>query len=401
MEKTISRRPVVLFLINSLAGGGAERVMLKLIDLSEHHYGRENLHLVLLDDEPDQYIVPDWLTVHRLRSKRGLLSSLMAFVRIRRQIRPDVVVSFLTRSNICNVLSRGPGRSLISERAYTSDHHKGLRGAFSRMLLQYCYPRADRVVAVSHGIRADLCKNFGVKPDRITTIANPIDMEKVEVAALSLDPVLPAQDFYLAMGRFIETKNFRMLLQAFAQAQTRRDLVILGQGGQLAELQALAEGLGIGNRVHFAGFQRNPFAYLKSARAFLLPSNKEGFPNSLVEAMSLGIPVVSTNCQTGPSEILEDVEELRLETVMVGKYGILVPVNDPVSFAEAINMIESESLRDHLAARAKERAQFYSVAEFQRRFLQSIDGLISAKRQPLVAAATEQVAPMVKDKNTQ
>ena len=395
-DDTIGGRPVVLFLINSLAGGGAERVMLRLVDLGAQHYGRENVHLVLLDDEADQYAVPDWLTVHRLRGGGGLVASLMAFARVRRRIRPDLVVSFLTRSNICNVLSRGSGRSLISERVYTSDHHKGMRGAFSRLLIRYCYPRADRVVAVSHGIKADLATRFGVPGERIVTIANPIDMEKVEAEARAFDTVLPSRDFYLAMGRFIGTKNFPMLLNAFARARTQRDLVILGQGAQQAELQALTHDLGLGERVHFAGFQRNPFAILKSARAFLLPSNKEGFPNSLVEAMSLGIPVVSTNCPTGPSEILEDVEALALDDVLVGKYGILVPVDDPARFAEAIDLMEDQALHDDLARRAKERARHYSVAEFRRRFLQAMDGVIASGEE---RAATDRDAAAVTDRN--
>ncbi len=135
----------------------------------------------------------------------------------------------------------------------------------------------------------------------------------------------------IAVGRLVPQKDYPTLLRAFREVVLEKGqarLVILGEGALLPELKSQAKALGIEEYVWFAGFVENPFAYIKRASVFVLSSVSEGFGNVLVEAMGLGVPVVSTNCSGGPAEILEN-----------GKWGQLVPIADVKALAQALNAV--------------------------------------------------------------
>jgi N-acetylgalactosamine-N,N'-diacetylbacillosaminyl-diphospho-undecaprenol 4-alpha-N-acetylgalactosaminyltransferase len=138
-------------------------------------------------------------------------------------------------------------------------------------------------------------------------------------------------------------------------------LVVLGQGPELEVLKELATQLGVADRTIFAGFQANPFPIVANADAYVLPSNGEGFPNSLVEAMCLGVPVISTNCQTGPSEILEDVADLDVKRVHRARFGILVPINEVAAMADAIRLATAAENQPRLANQAIAGASRYGL----------------------------------------
>jgi glycosyltransferase involved in cell wall biosynthesis len=169
------------------------------------------------------------------------------------------------------------------------------------------------------------------------------------------------------MGRLVEQKNFPLLIRAFAVVRQRVDarLVILGgdkasaeQMAHRQELQDLAVELGVGEDVALLGYQSNPSSFLRAARVFALSSNYEGFGNVLVEALLAGCPIVSTDCPSGPAEILEN-----------GQYGTLVPVNDPGSLAEAIlASLASEPDAEKLRGRGREFSLERAVAGYHRIF---------------------------------
>jgi len=339
--------------------------MMRLIAYSREQLAAFDFHLVLLDIEEEAYAIPDWVTVHRLDSGKRTLSSVLHLWGLLRKLRPRLVLSFLTRANIANVfVAKLIGyRCIISERANTSGHHvHGMVGKLSKVIIRESYSRADAVIAVAAGIADDLIENFAVERERTYAIANPVDAGAI--AALAAEPAAFTfeRPYIVGMGRFVRGKNFSLLLEAFAASSLQDfDLVIMGQGPLEQELRDAAADLGLAERVHFPGFLRNPFPIISGALAYVLPSNGEGFPNGLVEAMVTGIPVISTDCRSGPAEILDDRTEGMTTALHVGKYGLLVPPNDKGAMVEALNCVVQPGVRDRLAAAAAQGAARYGL----------------------------------------
>lgn len=376
-------KPRVVFLINSLAGGGAERVMSTLLLHSRDRSDTHDIHLVLLDRETEAYPAPDDLTVHRLDSRRSLIRSGLMLFDLLRRLKPDVVVSFLTRSNFVNVATARLLRSgsIISERAYTSGHHGDTRsGRISRALIRGLYPRADKVIAVSKGIAEDLRDNFGVPADRLVAIPNPVDSASLKARAAEPAPRVSDRPYIVGMGRLIRSKNFELLIRAFAASTYPGDLVILGQGSEQDALETLAADCQVAHRVHFGGFMANPFAVIQAAEAYVLPSNAEGFPNGLAEAMSLGLPVISTNCNTGPSELLDDAGSLNVHGLYEARFGLLVPVNGTDAMRDAISRMADPVVRADLAARARDGARRYELETSVKAYWSAVEEVLRARR---------------------
>lgn len=194
--------------------------------------------------------------------------------------------------------------------------------------LKRWYPDADAIICVSRGVAADFASLVPKARDRIHSRYNPIASAETEPEA-PLHPWLndTATPVILGVGRLTTQKGFATLIRAFAQLEQQQPprLLILGEGPERAALQALAARLGVAERVALPGFVPNPRAQMAAARVFVLSSVWEGFGNVLVEAMSVGTPVVATDCPSGPREILAD-----------GRYGPLVAVGDVPALAAAI-----------------------------------------------------------------
>lgn len=208
----------------------------------------------------------------------------------------------------------------------------GLTPYYPHSLIKLFYPRADAVCACSQGVAQDVAQISGLPVEKIKVIYNPI-----VTPALIEKAKEPVDHFWfkageppviLGVGRLTKQKDFPTLIHAFAQVRKQQNarLMILGTGPNKSQLEALTDELGIGNDVvTLPGFVDNPYAYMARAKVFVLSSAWEGFGNVLVEAMAVGTPVISTDCPSGPSEILAD-----------GKYGYLTPVGDAQAIAEAI-----------------------------------------------------------------
>jgi glycosyltransferase involved in cell wall biosynthesis len=229
------------------------------------------------------------------------------------------------------------------------------------MAMRVLYPSADAVVAVSAGVADGLASRAGLRRDRITVIHNPIVTPEIaEKAAAGLDHpwFAPGQSpVFLAAGRLTVQKDYPTLLRAFAQLRQRRAarLVILGVGELRDELAAQVSSLGLAADVEFAGFQENPFAFMRRAAAFVLSSAWEGFGNVLVEALACGTQVVSTDCPSGPAEILDG-----------GRFGHLVQVGDASALAAAM---EAALVHPLPAELLRERAQIFSIDAALDRYL--------------------------------
>jgi N-acetylgalactosamine-N,N'-diacetylbacillosaminyl-diphospho-undecaprenol 4-alpha-N-acetylgalactosaminyltransferase len=388
---TASRRHVV-FVINSLAGGGAERVMSTLLRASEEEHRQTDITLVLLDREPAAYEVPNWINVEQLDCRHGFRRSVIQLFQLLRRIEPDVVLSFLTRSNIATVIaSRILGiPAVISERVNTSSHlGKGAGAQMARLLVRYCYPLARRIIAVSPGVADDLAESFGVTREKLVVIANPIDLDNIRRQGREAPSIVPGVPYIFAMGRLVPNKNFSMLIEAYARAGMSEDLLILGEGPERSNLSALVERLGLNGRVHMPGFCANPFAVLQRAELFVLPSNAEGFPNSLLEAMALGVPVLSTNCLSGPAEVLAEKSRQEIpDGVTQAAHGILVTTDHVEHMARGLRSMSDTNLRRSYAEKAAKRAGDFSVGRAKHAYW----NVINVEQRPVREAVSSAVS---------
>ncbi|ANY78291.1 hypothetical protein BB934_08625 [Microvirga ossetica] len=363
VEEARARR--ILFIINSLEGGGAERVMCLVaaaIAEAEKHW---RVALVTLDQARDNYALSERVTRIQLNAGGSLLWSMIALRRLLRLERPDIMVSFLTRSNCAAIAcSRLVGiPCVVSERVHTTSHLSSHRvRRLKKALIRCLYPYADRVIAVSEGIRDDLVAHYGVAATRVVTIHNPVDAERIRRAALIAPSVDLPHDFIVAVGRLVPNKNFSMLLRAYAAANVGSALVILGEGAERSRLEALASELGVSDKVHLPGFAANPHAILARAQFYVSPSNAEGFPNAMIEAMSLGLPVVSTDCESGPSEILQGgAGAPKVTELTKARFGILVPPDNERAMSAALQTMSEPRNHGHFAALARKRAHDFSL----------------------------------------
>jgi glycosyltransferase involved in cell wall biosynthesis len=335
MTKKSVLKERLAFFLPSLYVGGAERVMLNLAKgIAARGYP---LDLVLARAEgPFLDQVPDSVRIIDLKSS-GVLRSTPALVRYLRHVRPNVLLSVMY-ANIIAVWSKYlagiPQRVILAEHNTLSSvvrSGKGLRSNIYPTLAKWFYPRADGIIAVSGGVADDLAQVIKIPRERIRVIYNPIvtpdlfDKSKASIEHpwfMSGEPPV-----VLASGRLTKQKAFDVLIQAFAQVRKnhRVRLMILGEGEERLTLETMIKEYGLEQDISMPGFVPNPYPYMAHASAFVLSSRWEGLPTVVVEAMALHVPIIATDCPSGPREILAD-----------GKYGQMVPVEDPVALAAAI-----------------------------------------------------------------
>jgi glycosyltransferase involved in cell wall biosynthesis len=284
------------------------------------------------------------------------LACLPALARYLRRARPASLFSATSYLNIEAVLARRlagvPTRLVLSDRSHFSSGkpRKDWRQRHLAAAMRRTYAQADAVTAVSQGVADDIARSIGIARDAIITLYNPTITP--DFAARAREPIAHAwfaagaPPVVLAVGRTTFQKDFATLLRAFARVRRERPLrlAIIGESSakQAARLQELAGELAVQDDFALLGYQRNPLPYMARAAVLALSSRYEGFPNVLLEALACGTPVVSTDCPSGPSEILAG-----------GAYGALVPVGDDAALAAAIGAtLAAPPDRARLQARA-------------------------------------------------
>ena len=367
--KAEQQKKVALYL-PSLRGGGAERVMLNLAK-GFADKGLET-HLVLAKAEGSLLSsVPFNVRVVDL-GKRRVLHSLPGLVRYLRQYRPTAMLSAMDHANVVALwgkfISRVNVRIVVgihNNMSLTMKNSPNRKDKLRALLGRFFYPWADAVVTVSKGVACDFMQLTGLSLENVHIIYNPIvTPELLEKANESLDhpwfrPGEPP--VVLGVGRLSEQKDFFTLIRAFALVRKNLParLMILGEGKDRSKLETLVKKLGLGDDVALPGFVDNPYKYMKQATVFVLSSRWEGFGNVLVETLAIGTPVVSTDCPSGPKEILED-----------GKWGRLVPVGDVEALALSIQDALSEN------ASRKMPLESYTLDNVTDRYLEVL-GLLS------------------------
>jgi glycosyltransferase involved in cell wall biosynthesis len=326
-----------LAVLASFSGeGGVERMLLNLINELAARGLRVHLLLIRSSSRHLEEIDPD---VELIRLGSGhTATSLPSLVRYLRGHRPTRMLVAKDRAGRLAVLARmlsgvdcrivvRLGTNLSAAMEHKSSLQLWLRGLPIRLL----YPRIDHIIAVSEGVRQDTMRVSGVSPERVSVVRNPVLTPRVYDLAQKppthpwlQNKILPV---ILGAGRLTRQKDFTTLIRAFAELSANLDcrLIILGDGREEADLKALTKQLNLEDKVSFPGFTRNPYTFMAHADLFVLSSRWEGSPNVLTEAMTLGTPVVSTQCPSGPDEILDQ-----------GRHGPLVPVGDWQALANAM-----------------------------------------------------------------
>ena len=287
-----------------------------------------------------------------------------------RRERPQALLAAMPYANLVALWARraagAPTRIAVSERNTLSAfiHGPQRRGKWRWRhvlpLIRRLYPQADAIIAVSEGVAEDLARTAGLPREAIATVYNPVVSERLHAQAREavdhpwFAPGAPP--VILAAGRLLPQKDFPTLLRAFARLRRQQEarLVILGEGKERAALERLARELGVADAVDLPGFAPNPFAYMARASLFVLSSAHEGLPGVLIQALACGCPVVSTDCPSGPAEILEG-----------GRWGPLVPVGDDAALAEAMLATLAAPLP---RARLRERGAAFSVERAAERY---------------------------------
>jgi len=344
-------------------GGGAERVTVQLAN----HWAAAGVRVVMVvnvDGGPLRQELSPAIAVRVLDRKRGLLAA-PALARAIRDLAPGALVSAMTEQNIvacfARRLARYRGPLLTVEHNFMSNAFAAMprwRSAMLKRLMRVAYPLADAVSAVSEASARDLDGILGMPSGRVEVLYNPI-------AALELTPDASPADVHpwlggpdpvlLSVGRLVPQKNHANLLRAVAIARETRPikLLILGDGPLRADLDTQASSLGITDIVDFLGFRRDVADLLHFSDLLVLSSDWEGLPLALMEALKMGTPIVSTDCQSGPRELLDN-----------GRLGERVPVRDSAALAQGIlRGLADPPSREDLVARAND----FSTEEVVRR----------------------------------
>ncbi len=360
------RNAHIAIFIYGPSGGGATRRTLTLAGGFANRGHRVDL-VVVNAEGPLAQSLPDGVRLVALdsplmrlaggRRKKRIRASGTALARYLWRERPSVLMSAANHVHLTALfatrISRAPVRLVLRVSNHLTESHLGGAGRQRPLRLRLArraYGWADAAVAVSQGIAEDLVEHTALRRDSVVAVTNPTWSPDIGVAAaapLEHPWLLPGEPpLLLGAGRLAPAKDFPTLLRAFARVHGERPahLVILGEGGAHHAIEDLGRELGIADAMQLPGFVDNPFAWMSRAAAFVLSSAWEGSPGVLIEAMACGCPVVSTDCPSGPTEILAG-----------GRYGRLVPVGDDEALAAAIeDTLDAPTDRDALRARARE-----------------------------------------------
>ncbi|WP_049919616.1 glycosyltransferase [Haloarcula vallismortis] len=358
----------IAFFVPSLTVGGAERVTVSVANgLSKRGY---EVDLVVSYNEGDfRSDVGGNVNIVDLGTRRipgiGIGASVPALVRYLSRRSPEILFSQMTYANSIHMISQvlsGSDTVTISTIHTTLGMQEESKEKFVQWLQRHLAHQSDQFVAVSEGVANSVVEHVGVDREKVSVLYNPIPIPEVqEQAGESVDhPWTDSAnlDVVLGVGRLERAKNFESFLRAFERVHTARPdtrAIVAGGGSKRTELERLAAELGIDDVVSFPGFVDNPYGYMANADVLAMSSIHEGLPTVLIEALACGCPVVSTDCPSGPAEILKD-----------GEFGPLVDVDDDEGLAAAIQTTLDDPLpSDVLVERATDFAPAAVIDQYE------------------------------------
>ena len=230
----------------------------------------------------------------------------------------------------------------------------GFRGQLTKLAMRFAFQRTDATIVPVFRLAAEL----GLNPVRgkVIEMPNPVDVGEIRRMGLHepKDAEVSAVPFFLHVGQLVEQKDHDFLLHAYesyTKTGGKSRLLLIGQGEYEQKIRDIVKALNLDDMVFLLGWDENPLAYMHRARALLLTSKWEGIPNVMIESMALGCPVISTDCPTGPREVLDS-----------GNFGRLVPMNDLAAFVDEMSRMDTDEVwRDEWVRRARERADYFDM----------------------------------------
>lgn len=335
----------IFFIIPFLTKGGAQRVV---TNLSNYFINKNySVSIIILNDCEIGYHLEDGINVIHLIKGRStnvfsrLIKTATTFTKLFSLVKkesPDFVVSFTTSANmwtgvICNML-RVP--YIVSERTVPSRSLDKFN-PLVKSIVRFLYQKSNAIVVPSNGIREELMRNNRLHNIQViknpVTVFNPVNNKKVH-----------NRPFILAAGRLNDVKGFDLLIEAYSKVKSKEiDLIIVGEGEEREPLTKLIADLGLSEFIFLPGRKSNMQDYYDQCDMFILSSRNEGYPNVLIEAMSAGCACLAFDCETGPSEIIEN-----------GVNGLLIKNGDISTLADAINLLIADTvLKEKLGNEAK------------------------------------------------
>jgi len=378
----------VAFFISSYRAGGGERVMITLANtFADRGYEVDLLVLKPVGQYAEH--VDARVQVYSL-DRRRIALSIFPLITYLKKRKPEVLLAldeythllaliarYVTRSDVRIVLRIG---NMLSE-LFT--RYAGMKNKIIPPLVRSWYKHADRIIAVSKGVRDDVIVVTGIAPDNVSVIYQP--KPRAEILERAQEPVDhpwftdKSVPLALFVGRLREQKNLPVLIRAFAavRADMPARLVLIGSGREEGRLRALITELGMEDSIMLIGYADNPYQYMSRADVFVFPTLWEGMPNALLEAMVVGLPVIASDCSgAGPREIIAPATDHRVRMVSgieYAEFGVLTAVNDEAALSEAMKTLLSDpAKRAVYAAKSLERSADFDA-----------DGIIDAYAQAL------------------
>ncbi len=319
----------LLLIVPSLHQGGLEKVCAATARLLQPYF---DVQIAIFDSRSIAYDIKGIPVVDlRLPSRPGVIAKVINVLRrgmrlrkLKKKEQIDIAYSFGPTANLANIASGGRAKMWLGIRSYMDMGNPKQIRLFCRC--------ADMVVCCSETICREVQEQY--RCGKAVTLQNPFDIKEVKLLSGREEAELPWKEgrILISMGREDSVKGFWHLLKSFALVHEKLPdtrLMIIGKG-EFEPYKELAEKLGVNEDVFFTGLKKNPYPYLKKGTLYVLTSYYEGFPNAMVEAMSMGLPVIATDCKTGPREILED------------RYGILIPNMEPEPDFDPLHITEEE-----------------------------------------------------------
>lgn len=349
----------VVFILPDLSSGGAERVTLNVMQRLDRSKFNPVLFLIKNQGVYWDEVPTDVEVITALKAGERIRWHLLKLIRSLCQViqRDNIVIGAMEYDSIflAALAAKIRGCPAVGwfrvDAGYWADRFSLLRSCIIRWL----FPALSAFVAVSQGVADSINKAYPWLPIRVQVLYNPLDVDYIRRRA-ELSAGIPVGrkgiPVIIGAGRLEYAKHFDLLIKAHAELLARgiqQELMILGEGSERPRLESLINDLAVNDTVSLPGFQANPFAIMQQATVFVLSSRYEGLPGVLLQALALGLPVIATDCPSGPAEILES-----------GRYGLLVPSGDLPAMTDAIEKVLADhSLAGFLSALGKERADHF------------------------------------------
>ncbi len=293
-----------------MENGGAERVLSNIIPLLSKQY---DINLILLKDN-HFYDLPKNIKIISLSNIQNnfLMIPLFPiyiwkFKKLIKQYRPHKIISFLEIANFVNIISNK--QAIISFRISLVFFNKGFINKVYRFLINFLYPKAQKIIVNSEENRQDLSQQLNISLNKIKTIYNPIDISQIKQSKNAFAK-LPFQrtthhKIFITVGRLNQQKNLPALLKTFKNTSPNNILLIVGEGPERNNLETFIKKHNLQKQIFLLGRQKNIYQYLNTADYFIFSSQAEGFPNVLIEAMACNLPIITSDFKTGAREIID------------------------------------------------------------------------------------------------